>query len=320
MSEVAVQPDRKPIRVLSITRKVIQFLSFMLINYTLIEFIFNADFSLLQDWLRVLPFLQAPESTWAAGAGLMEYIFHTIIDGKVPWFFLGLLGIFGIFSGRIFCGWFCPAGFVQDLFAGLAGKQSKRMKIDTDKAQKKFKFVLLVIWFGLFIPLGIFKNTNAEQFSTYSEALGSLVSKPLWPISLSEFLFVSFPEAVQSIYESASPGNLFTELSYIQIVLFFVYIIVLVISVFWPRFYCRVGCPFGAGISLFSRFSLLKLRRIPTRCPGRKECGVCEQVCPMQIRILDEPFGGFTGKGECTLCLECMEQCPHDAIKWKFGF
>ena len=90
-------------------------------------------------------------------------------------------------------------------------------------------------------------------------------------------------------------------------------------NVFWPRAYCKYLCPYAAAISFSARYSLVKLQRKPTRCPGRKECGVCEKVCPMQIRILDEDFSGFTGNGECTLCLECMEKCPHDAIKWRFG-
>lgn len=318
MSDVAIETERKPSRVLAISRKVIQFLSFILINYAIIEFIFKADFSLLQDWLRVLPFLQAPQSTWAAGAGLVEYIFHTIIDGKIPWFFIGLIGLFGLFSNRIFCGWVCPTGFIQDLFAGLAGDSTKRFKKETDQDLKRFKFVILLIWFVIFVPLGIFANTNPEQFSNYSNALGDLFEKPLWPLSLAEFIFVSFPEIVQSVYET-STLSFFGDLSSFQIVVLVVYFLVLILSVFWPRIYCRVGCPYGAMISIFSRNALLKLQRLPTRCPGRKECGICEKVCPMQIRILDEPFEGFTGKGECILCLECMEQCPHDAIKWKFG-
>ncbi len=319
MSEVATETDQKKIRVLAISRKIIQFLSFILINYTLIEFIFQADFSQLGEWLRVLPFLHAPESTWATGAGLMEYIFHTIIDGKVPWFFLGLLGLFGLFTSRIFCGWVCPTGFIQDLFGGLAGEKTKRMKIETDKDLKKFKYIILFVWAVLFIPLGIFFTTSPNQYSNYGQALGSLFEKPLWPISLSEFIFVSFPELIQSIMEGTNASGIFGGMSNLQIVLLFVYLLVLILSVFWPRFYCRFVCPFAAGTAIFSRFALLKLRRMPTRCPGRKECGICEQVCPMQIRILDEPYDGFTGKGECILCLECMEKCPHDAIKWKFG-
>jgi ferredoxin len=73
---------------------------------------------------------------------------------------------------------------------------------------------------------------------------------------------------------------------------------------------------------LFSRFSFLKFKRNPVKCVGRRECGECESVCPLQIRILDEPFEGFTGNGECNLCGKCKEVCnklPYDAINLKFG-
>jgi len=82
-------------------------------------------------------------------------------------------------------------------------------------------------------------------------------------------------------------------------------------------------CIYGAAASIFSEYSLLKLQRLPTRCVGRKACGACERACPMQIRILDEDYKGFTGEGECILCLRCMEACSeqdYDAIKFKFGF
>ena len=272
----------------------------------------------MHDWLKVLPFLHAPQSEWGAGAGIVEYSFYTVTQGLFPWFLLGLLGLFGLFTGRIFCGWVCPTGFIQDLFSGLAD-ENKKFSINFDKTLKSVKYFILVMMIIIIGPLGIIFNTNVDQYANYKESLGLLGSQPLWPVSLSEFIFVTFPTAIQSLIETVQISQIFDGFSPVQIIIFFFYLLVLILSVFWPRIYCRYGCPYGAAVSIFSRFSLLKLKRLPTRCPGRKECGICEQVCPKQIRILDEPFEGFTGKGECNLCLKCMEKCPHDAIKWKFG-
>ena len=97
------------------------------------------------------------------------------------------------------------------------------------------------------------------------------------------------------------------------------YIAILVLSVWYSRLYCRYFCPFAALSSVISEYSFLKLSRSPVKCVGRAECGVCERVCPKQIRILDEPFDFITGKGECNFCLECKEKCPYDAILIKFG-
>lgn len=319
MSDPLTTEKSKGLPVIKITRMVIQFLSFFLINYAILELIFSADFSGIQEYLRVLPFLQTAGSAWTAGAGLLEYTFHTIIDGKVPYLFLALIGVAGLFTGRIFCGWMCPTGFIQDLLAGL-GNGNNRFGLETDRTLKKLKGFILIVLFALLIPLGYYAVNNPNNFFDYSEALGIFAVNPLAPFSFSEFFFVTFPNIIQSVIDNASFAQLFTPGNRFRTILFFIYIIVLGLSVYYPRFYCKYLCPYGAAIKQVSRYSLLHLKRLPTRCPGRKECGVCEQVCPMQCRILDEDFDGFTGDGECTLCLECMEKCPYDAIKFARPF
>ncbi|QEE15441.1 4Fe-4S binding protein [Promethearchaeum syntrophicum] len=310
------KPKRIP--VLAISRKVIQIIFFFLINYVALETIFNADFSLLEDLLKVLPFLHSAKSSWTVGAGLLEYSFYTISEGHFPFFFIAVISLLGLFGGRIFCGWACPTGFIQDLLYSLSG-ENKRFSLEVDRSLKKVKFFGLIAMIVLITPLGIYRISDVTAYIGYADFLGDLTDNMIAPISLSEFLFVTFPGVIQSIIENVNLQALFSEGKAWSTILFFLYIIILVLNVFWPRAYCKYLCPYGAAISFSARYSLVKLQRKPTRCPGRKECGVCEKVCPMQIRILDEDFSGFTGKGECTLCLECMEKCPHDAIKWRFG-
>ncbi len=308
----------KRIPVIAISRKVIQVISFFLINYTALELIFNADFSLLQSIFKVLPFLHSAKSSWTAGAGLLEYSFYTISQGKIPFLFIGVIAILGLFGGRIFCGWMCPTGFIQDLLSGLAG-ENRRFTVEVDASLKKVKNFGLIIMIIFILPLGVYRITDLGKYISYKEFLGSLTTNTLAPISLSEFLFVTFPGVIQSIIEDVNIQVLFSEGKVWSTILFFVYIMILVFTVFYPRAYCRYLCPYSSAISFSAKYSLVKLQRMPTRCPGRKECGICEKICPVQIRILDEPFNGFTGNGECTLCLECMEKCPYDAIKWRFG-
>jgi len=320
MSE-ETQVQEKRVRVLSISRKAIQFVSFFLVNFAILEMIFNTEFTILDDLLQILPFLQSANSAWTAGAGIMEYIFHSILKGQFPWFFIGLIGLFGLFGGRVFCGWVCPTGFIQDLFAGLSDQNpSRKIPISTDHWLKRFKIYILLFFIVLIAPVGVFMYTDPQEYTSYLAALGGLSENPLWPVSFSEFFFVTIPGIVTSFVETGGLSEFFNADNTWRIVFLFIYLIILIASVFYPRFYCRYVCPYGAAISIFSEYSFIKLKRLPTRCPGRKECGICEEVCPMQIRILDEPFGGFTGRGECTLCLDCLEACPHDAIKWNFGF
>ncbi len=270
----------------------------------------------LAIYFKYYPFYKQWEF-WTAGAGLLEYMFFQINNGIFPFLMLGLVGMFGLFSGRIFCGWVCPTGFISDLFSGLAGS-NKRLSIKADKTMKKFKLLLLIVMFLLFLPLGFYEVYDPNNYANYSAALGNLLSNPVGPFSLSEFLFVSIPNLVKAGMNGLNFASFFNDNAG-TITLFIIYCIIIAIIVYYPRFYCKYICPYAALVGIFSEYSFLRLSRLPTRCPGRKDCGKCETVCPMQIRILDEPYEGFTGGGECILCLDCMQSCPEDAIKWKFG-
>jgi polyferredoxin len=53
--------------------------------------------------------------------------------------------------------------------------------------------------------------------------------------------------------------------------------IVLGTSMFIGRPYCRYLCPYGALLSLFSRFSARHVTITPDECV---KCGLCAQACP----------------------------------------
>jgi len=70
MVDQNLESKSKRIPVIAISRKVIQVISFFLINYAALELIFKADFSIIQNIFKVLPFLHSAQSSWTAGAGL----------------------------------------------------------------------------------------------------------------------------------------------------------------------------------------------------------------------------------------------------------
>jgi polyferredoxin len=81
--------------------------------------------------------------------------------------------------------------------------------------------------------------------------------------------------------------------------------------VFVKRPFCRTMCPLGAIFSLFNKLSLVRLRVDRETCT---DCGICERMCPVDIKPqleVDSP--------ECIKCLDCTK-CPVGAIKVGFGF
>jgi polyferredoxin len=313
---------KKSFPVISFMRKVVQFLSFFLVNVGILTLIFKTDFDIIKDMFRVLPFLQTARSAWTAGAGLIEYTYFGLTRGTIPFLFIGIIGLLGLFTGRFFCSWMCPTGFIQDLLSGLSG-ENRRLSLNADRSMKKLKTFILVMLFVLFAPLAYYTiQKDLSQQVRYTDAMSDLIDNPIGYFSFSEFLFKTFPDAVKSVIDNLNFNEIFNKEDWVKGLMFVLYIFLIALSVYYPRFYCKYLCPYAAMIAIFSEYSFLKLQRLPTRCPGRKECGQCELVCPMQVRILDESYEGFTGDGECTLCLNCLEKCSaigHDAIRFKFG-
>lgn len=300
----------------TIIRHFVQIVAFILINYIMLELIFSINLIGLEGLFKILPILNSPRNPISKGAGILEYAFFSITEGIIPIFLLGVFILIILFTNRFFCGWICPIGAIQDACAAIPTKK-RTLKISTHNSLLKIKYAIIIFLIILLIPLGITYSTNISFYIDFRNNLGDFGDKPLSYFSLSEYIFVFFPDLVKEIFQNARLDPLFTNFLVFFISIF--YLIIIVLSVWYPRVYCRYLCPFAALSSAISDYSFLKLSRSPVKCVGRTECGICEKVCPKQIRILDEPFEFFTGKGECNYCLKCKEACPYNAIDIKFG-
>ncbi len=301
---------------IKISRRIIQIIAFLIINYFILEALLPINLISLEGIFKVLPIQNSPRNPFSSGAGILEYIFFSMAKGVFPFFLLAVLILVLLFSNRIFCGWICPIGSIQDLCAAIPTKRRK-VKINMHKKILNLKYVIIIFIVIIIFPVGILKNTNYSYFIeiTLNTPVGAFAEQPIGFFSLSEFIFVFFPDLIKNVFLPAQFGAL----DFGGYVILIISSLLIILSVWYPRIYCRYICPFAAVSSAVTEYSLLKLARNPVRCVGRSECGICEDVCPKQIRILDEPFDFFTGKGECNFCLECKEKCPYNAVLIKFG-
>ena len=301
----------------TIVRRVIQITAFFLINYVILEFIFKINLLAIEGLIKVLPVLNSPRNPLSQGGGILEYIFFSIAEGIFPILLIAILILILLFTNRFFCGWICPIGTIQDGCAAIPVKNKRVIKKETHEKMIKIKYIPIIILILLLVPLGMTKLTDVNIYADFKASIGTLSQQPLGFFSLSEYIFVFFPEVINDILMSATLMPLFSNL--FRLFIFILYIVIIIGSIWYPRAYCRYLCPFGAVASVISPYSFLKLSRSPVKCVGRAECGICERVCPKQVRVLDEPFEFFTGHGECNYCLKCKEACPYKAIDIKFG-
>ena len=201
---------------------------------------------------------------------LGSIVFGGILFGGFPniIFLTGLtfliLGI-SLFFSRVFCGYVCPLGACQELVSMVRFKAV----INFDQEIKKSN--------NTYIRLGFF-----VFFTIFILILGFEALTPLNP--LNGFLLVWFP------------------LDLLYLIAFSILIIILFLSLFVYRPFCRYVCPFGLIASLIGRFSIIKIRRTESCL----DCGLCEKICPT--------LEGFqkSKKGECYLCYRCMDFCKNE--------
>ncbi|MHA1613102.1 MAG: 4Fe-4S binding protein [Promethearchaeota archaeon] len=148
--------------------------------------------------------------------------------------------------GRIFCGYACPLGAIQELVSKLQFKSNL-------KGRKDKKILTLNAKIALYIRIGYFVIFVGAGI--------------LWGLAVLQYLnvFIGF-----QIFQNPS----FPLIGIPAILL----VIIIISSIFIYRPWCRLFCPFGTVADLTSRFSLFKLRRTDD-C---NDCGLCEKICPTQ--------------------------------------
>jgi len=211
--------------------------------------------------------------------------------------------------GRVFCGWVCPIGTVLDCArtvaqarpAGGLGSSVLRQPQGRRGPRGRSRRARRVLWFP--------DTANSRlRFAVLGAAVaGGVLSLQL--LGALDPLVVFQRTATLVLADSLA---LQQTLLRTYLTASGIFIAIVALELWQPRFWCRHLCPLGALLNLASRRSLLA-RRVSEACNG---CGECRRACPMRA-IPKE--GHDTNYGDCHFCLICEGLCPRGAISFGPG-
>lgn len=194
-------------------------------------------------------------------------VFQTIVPMIIV---LVLLLLSTLVIGRLFCGYACPLGAIQELCSKVNFKsdlkKQKQVKYKFDTSQKTAN-IIRWIFFGILLVLGL-----------------------VWSISLLQIInpFLGF--------------QFFRNPLAIVLIIPLVSLIVIVCASFFVyRPWCRYFCPFGAIATITGRYSKYKL----IRTDACTDCGLCETICPTKEAFKDSRKGECY---LCNRCVDVCPQ------------
>ncbi|HET6351656.1 MAG TPA: 4Fe-4S binding protein [Coriobacteriia bacterium] len=172
---------------------------------------------------------------------------------------------------RVFCGYLCPLGFIQELF-GKVGRLffgGKKLEVPAvlDRPARFLKYAVLAF------------------FTVWTWQAAELIIRPYdpwvaWMHLTSAELFVEFGVGAA------------------------VLIVSLAGSLLYDRFFCKYLCPTGAFLGIVSKVAPFAMTRNASSCI---DCGKCDKACPVNIKV---STATRVTSAECIACNECANACP----------
>ncbi|WP_240455658.1 transcriptional regulator NosR [Halomonas faecis] len=181
----------------------------------------------------------------------------------------------------VFCGWLCPFGAMQELISAVARKLKVPQLSVPFMLHERLWALKYIILLGLF-AVSLQSLGQAERYAEVEP----------------------FKTAVLLKFQREWGFVLYAGL-------------LLAISAFNHKFYCRYVCPLGAGLAIPARIRLFDwLRR-------HKECGKPCQICAHECEIGAIHPDGRINPNECHYCLDCQvtyyddRKCPPMVVQRK---
>ena len=227
-----------------------------------------------------ISFLLFPVTIWYFSPYLIiQAASEHIMNGSFIVFMIMLIA--SMFLNRVWCGWLCPAGGMQECLIRCNEKPAKQGVRD------RIKYAIWIIWMVTVIVTFILGKND---------------------VTIDLFYMTDHGISVTQIYNYVI---------YYGVLL----ILVLPALIHGRRGACHYLCwmaPFmviGSSIGRFLHLPQLHIEADKHLCVS---CGKCSQVCPMGLDVRTMTKEGRNAKcTECIQCGACVDECPGKALKYR---
>jgi polyferredoxin len=228
--------------------------------------------------LIILSFILYPVTfAYIACPIITEAASQGIISGGLVVF--ALLFISSLVLGRLWCGYLCPSGGLQEIFNLALKRPLRTKKLD---------------WLKYLVFIGIYGS----------------IALAIW--SAGGLKTVDLLYRTQNGISILAAGGIIAFLGPVIIITIFVLI-------FGKRGMCHTFCPIavmliiGRKIRNLVRWPALHLEAEKDRCI---DCKKCTKQCPMSLDVNDMVRQGTMEQAECILCGSCVDTCPKGVISY----
>lgn len=256
-------------------RKITQLFSLIILNSYFKGFTNKVNYGgiLKGTCVPVLNCWSCPSALTSCPIGAIEL---AVKRGSIPFLPLLFIVVPGLLLGRFFCGFVCPAGFLQELLATI---KTRKFKLNSS-----FNVLpLFTLIFGVFLFSYIF---SSAWYSRFLCPMGILQASLPWL-----FLDENLLELIGGVF-------------YFKV---FFLLLIAVMCIFIYRFFCRTLCPLGFMLGALNKFALLKINFNKENCDL---CGKCSNICPVDLKIPEE-----VNSFKCIRCMNCVNLCPKGCLK-----
>ena len=209
--------------------------------------------------------------------------------------------------GRIYCSVICPLGIMQDLF-GWLGKKAKKNRYTYSKQKHALRMAFFTFMLILIVLGG---GTIVQLLAPYS-AFGRICTNLLQPVYMAGNNVLA---AIAEHYDSYAFYHTNVWMRALPSLIISIVTLGILAVLAWRngRTYCNTICPVGTALSVFAKFSWLKVHFDVDKC---KNCSLCTKNC--KAACIDYKTHTVDPL-RCVVCGDCIKSCKFGALKYGHG-